>query len=246
MSKRSAVILAAGKGTRLGSEAEQLPKVMRLADGKALLAHVLDAIPAEKENITVVVGYMKEKVMEAFPGYDYAEQTEQKGTGHAVMSAAEQIKKAEGTLLIAAGDMPLIRAETYEALAAQHEAEGAACTILVGSLDDGGSYGRIIRGSDGEFVAIREAKDCTEEEKKITEVNSGIYAFDPVKLLEALPELTTENAQGEYYLTDVPALMLKKGHKVSLCVRGMTEEIMGVNTREDLAAVEAVLRNREA
>lgn len=243
--ERSAVILAAGKGTRLGSEAEQLPKVMRLANGKALLEHVLDALPVEKENITIVVGFMKDKVMEAFPGYVYAEQKEQRGTGHAVMSAADEIKKVKGTLIVAAGDMPLVTKETYEALAKQHESSGAACTILAGSLDDAGSYGRIVR-KDGRFADIREAKDCTAEELAIKEVNSSIYAFDAEKLLETLPEITTENAQGEYYLTDVPAIMLKKGYTVEICVRNMSDEIMGVNTKEDLARVEKILKDREA
>ena len=242
MDELRAVVLAAGKGTRLHSEREQLPKVMRLAGGRPLLAHVLDALPVrDPARVAIVVGYRKETVMAAFPAYRFAEQREQKGTGHAVMAAEAFIRAAAGPLLVASGDMPLVSRATYEALAAQHTAEGNDCTILVGSLPDGGAYGRILRDETGRFRCIREAKDCTDAERQVTEVNSGIYVFDPAKLLAALPQLTTRNAQGEYYLTDVPALLLESGGRVGLCVREMGKEINGVNTPEDLALVESLL-----
>ena len=241
----SAIVLAAGKGTRLRTEGCDLPKVMRQADGKPLLHYVLqglDFIPAE--NIVVVVGYKKEAVMEGFPACRFAVQDQQLGTGHAAMAAEEQLKAFEGPVLVCCGDMPLITGETYRALADAFAGSGAACAILTGTSDDYLPYGRIVRDENGDFVEMVEEKDCTEEQKKITELNSGVYVFDCRKLFEALKQIRNDNAQGEYYLTDVPAVLRRAGEKIVLCRRKLGSEIIGVNTLEQLRQVEDILRSR--
>lgn len=236
-----AIVLAAGQGKRLLSEQHDAPKVMRLADGRPLLSYVLSALDfLPPEDIVIVVGYKREQVIEAFPGYSFAVQEEQLGTGHAVMSALETLPDFHGSLLVCCGDMPLIKRETYSELVRQHG--GDDCTILSGESDAGLTYGRIVRGPNGEFVKIVEDKDCSPEEKAITELNSGVYVLsaDPLRLV--LPELRQDNAQREYYLTDVPELELKKGMKVGVCRLYLGEQLIGVNTPEQLEQVEGLLR----
>ena len=182
-----------------------------------------------------------EKVMDHFADYTYAEQTEQLGTGHAVMSAAEELSDYDGPVLVCCGDMPLIRQETYLALAEQHAREGNACTMLTGTSDEALPYGRILRGENGEFCAIVEEKDCTPEQREIKELNSGVYMFRAAELRQALGGLRTDNAQGEYYLTDVPALLLRAGEKVGVCCRELGKEILGVNTPEQLEQISRLL-----
>ena len=243
--KIKAVVLAAGKGTRLRTEGCDLPKVMRLADGKPLLSYVLDGISfVGADNIIVVVGYKKEEVMKGFPGYSFAEQSEQLGTGHAVMSAAGALEKYDGAVLVCCGDMPLLRKETYEAMWDTYRHSDASCVILTGTSEEYLPYGRIVRDENGDFVKMVEEKDCTDEERRITELNSGVYIFDSVRLFEALKEIRSDNAQGEYYLTDVPEIMKWHGEQVILCKRELGNEIIGVNTAEQLASVENIIRSR--
>lgn len=237
-----AVILAAGKGTRLQTEGSTLPKVMRLAAGKPLLGHVLtalDFIPAK--DCVIVVGYQKESVMEAFPKYIFAEQTQQLGTGHAVMAAFSKLEGYNGSLLVCCGDMPLIKRETYLALIEAHKASDNDCTILSGSSELDLPYGRILRDESGNFVGMVEEKDATDEQKKIRELNSGVYVFNADLLRGVLSELKSDNAQGEYYLTDAPLLLQKKGHKIGVCFRELGCEIIGVNTLEQLKQTEELL-----
>ncbi len=237
-----AVILAAGKGTRLQTEGSTLPKVMRLAAGKPLLGHVLtalDFIPAK--DCVIVVGYQKESVMEAFPNYIFAEQTQQLGTGHAVMAAFSKLEGYNGSLLICCGDMPLIKRETYLALIEAHKTSDNDCTILSGSSELDLPYGRILRDESGNFVGMVEEKDATDEQKKIRELNSGVYVFNADLLRGVLSELKSDNAQGEYYLTDAPLLLQKKGHKIGVCFRELGCEIIGVNTLEQLKQTEELL-----
>ena len=237
-----AVVLAAGKGTRLRTEGCDLPKVMRLARNQPLLHYVLAAIDFIAPSDTViVVGYKKENVISAFPGYVFAEQKEQLGTGHAVMAAYEALEGYEGDLLICCGDMPLLKKETYLALCATHRAQENACTILSGSADVYLPYGRIVRDASGAFSHMVEEKDATEAEKKITELNSGVYLFDAAALRSVLSQLRSDNAQGEYYLTDAPALMQRAGMHIGVCRRELGMEIIGVNTPEQLAQVETLL-----
>ncbi|NCC69546.1 MAG: UDP-N-acetylglucosamine diphosphorylase, partial [Clostridia bacterium] len=218
------------------------PKVMRVAAGKPLLAHVLCALDfISPQDCVIVVGYEKEKVIEAFPGYVFAEQKEQLGTGHAVMAAYSALEGYEGDILVCCGDMPLIRRETYLALIAGHAAAGNACTILSGTSSADLPYGRILRDDSGNFIGMAEDKDASIEQKAIKELNSGVYVFDAASLRGVLSELKSDNAQGEYYLTDAPALLMKKGLPVGVCRRELGYEIIGVNTPEQLRQTEELL-----
>ena len=240
--KLKAVILAAGKGTRLQSEGNTLPKVMRLAAGKPLLAHVLTALDfIAPTDCVIVVGYQKESVMEAFSGYSFAEQKEQLGTGHAVMAAFSQLEDYDGPLLVCCGDMPLIKRETYSELIEAHKASDNVCTILSGTSDIDLPYGRILRDADGVFCGMVEDKDASPKQKKLTELNSGVYVFDAKALCGVLSELKRDNSQGEYYLTDAPVLLQKNGYKIGVCRRELGYEIIGVNTPEQLKQIEELL-----
>lgn len=238
-----AVILAAGKGTRLQSEACNLPKVMRIADGQPLLHYVLSALDfLPKGNTIIVAGYLREKVMEAFPDYPYAVQDPQCGTGHAVQCAQEYLRDFDGTVLVCCGDMPLIRKETYQALLETHEKSGCPCTFLTGTSNQELPYGRILRDESGNFLRVVEDKDCTPEQKNIRELNAGVYAFDCKTLLRHLGQLKDDNAQGEYYLTDVPELIRRNGGAIGLCCVDLGMQIIGVNTPQQLQEVEDYLR----
>lgn len=240
-----AVILAAGKGKRLHSEQFSAPKVLREANGKPLLRYVvnnLSFIP-DKKDIIIVAGYKKEMVFNAFKeGYTFAVQDEQLGTGHAVNCAREALKDYDGPVLVCYGDMPLFKKETYENLVKVHEEAGNDCTILTGVSDRGLAYGRIIRDENGSFKGVVEDRDCTPEQKKINELNVGIYVFDSKKLFSCLGELKNSNAQGEYYLTDVPTIMMSKGYKIGTYTTHDDTEILGVNTPEELALCESLLK----
>ncbi len=240
-----AVILAAGKGKRLHSEQFSAPKVLREANGKPLLRYVvnnLSFIP-DKKDVIIVAGYKKEMVFNAFnEGYTFAVQDEQLGTGHAVNCAREALKDYDGPVLVCYGDMPLFKKETYENLVKVHEEAGNDCTILTGVSDRGLAYGRIIRDENGSFKGVVEDRDCTPEQKKINELNVGIYVFDSKKLFSCLGELKNSNAQGEYYLTDVPTIMMSKGYKIGTYTTHDDTEILGVNTPEELALCESLLK----
>lgn len=241
-----AVVLAAGKGTRLRTEGCDLPKVMRLARSRPLLAYVLDGLSfLSPEDTILVVGYQKETVTAAFPGYPFAVQAEQLGTGHAVMAAAGLLEGFDGHILVCCGDMPLITRDTYESLVRTHLAAENDCTILT-SVSDAPlpGYGRILRDERGEFLRMVEEKDCTPEQRAITELNSGVYVFRARALLSSLSALRSDNVQGEYYLTDVPAILRDRGGKPGICKRPLGDEIIGVNTAEQLAQVEELLHAR--
>lgn len=230
-----AIVLAAGKGKRLQSEKFNAPKVLREAKGRALLSYVLENINfIPEEDTTIVVGYMREKVIENTKGaYKFATQEEQLGTGHAVASAREYFENYDGSVLVLYGDMPMLKKETYSNMVKQHIENGADCTILTAVTDSALAYGRIIR-ENGKIVDIVEQKDCTPEQFKIKELNVGVYVFDSKALFENLSKLKNDNAQGEYYLTDVPKLFIGEEKKVEAYTIGDTCEIYGVNTVEDL------------
>lgn len=236
------IVLAAGKGTRLAQEGIDLPKAMRLALGKPLLGYVLDALPTEREDTVIVVGYKKEYITAAFSDYIFAEQAEQLGTGHAAMCAVPALGDYDGDVLICFGDMPLVRAETYAALVADHTASGTACTVLSGVTDEPLPFGRVLRDKDGGFERIVEDRDCTPEQKKVRELNSGILCVDFKKMASALRELKTDNAQHEYYLTDLPYILKARGEKVRVLSLPMDNQLIGVNTPAQLAQVEGILR----
>lgn len=243
MDQVKALVLAAGKGTRLQTEGVDLPKVMRLAGGKPLLHYVLSGLNfLSPEDVILVVGWKKEAVLAAYPQYPYALQEEQHGTGHAVQCAAHLLEGFDGHVLICCGDTPLMKRTTFQALVDTQRKEGNACTLLSAVLPQGGSYGRILRDADGSFHSIVEDKDCTPEEKAICEVNTGTYVFHVPELLAALGKLKDDNAQGELYLTDVPALIKAAGGRVGLCDTCSADEMLGVNTAEQLREVETLLR----
>ena len=238
-----AVVLAAGKGTRLQTGEGDLPKVMRAVCGKPLLWYVLDALSfLEKQDVVIVVGYKKEEIIDSFGGYVFAEQAEQLGTGHAVMSAQAELTGFNGAVLICYGDMPAIRRDTYRALISAHLGQGNDCTLLTGESSVALPYGRIQRDGSGAFLHVIEDRDCTEEQLRIPELNSGVYVFRTPPLLNALKHLKNNNTQGEYYLTDVPAIMMARGAKIGICKRDLGGEIVGVNTLEQLALMEEILK----
>lgn len=241
------IVLAAGKGTRLQSEKFNAPKVLRQANGRSLISYVLentDFIP--KEDTVVVVGYKKEMVIEQLdPAYKVAVQEEQKGTGHAVQMTAPYFEGYDGTVLIVYGDMPLFTRETYQNLIKHHEETGAKCTILTSVVEDKLAYGRILRDENDNILGVVEDKDCTPEQKAIKELNVGVYAFDAKTLFENLALLKNNNAQGEYYLTDIPMILLEKGEKVEGFKIYDAKQIYGVNTPEELEHCERILRGEE-
>ena len=240
-----AVVLAAGKGTRLSSEMSDTPKVMREASAKPILAYVLDALQTiGKENIILVVGYKKESVLEYFKGYRYAVQQEQLGTGHAIMSAKDELFNHEGATLVCYGDMPLMKSETYKNLINTHFEEQNDCTLLTCTSSLPMAFGRIVRGEAGIFEKVVEQKDALPEELKIKELNTGVYVFHTQKMLAALKELKNNNSQNEYYATDLPAIMKSKGDKIGILMQELNKDIIGVNTEEELAMVEEIINKR--
>lgn len=241
-----AVVLCAGKGTRLQTEGVALPKVLRQANGRPLLHYVLDALSfLPRQDVLLVVGYRKEDILAAYPDYPHAVQAEQLGTGHAVRSAQQALEGFDGHLLVCCGDMPLMKRSTYQSLVAAHLREGNACTLLSGFTDRDLPYGRIVRDGARRFSRIVEDRDCSPEEKKINELNAGVYLFEAAPLWEALESLRPDNAQGEYYLTDAPARLLARGKTVGVCSTCTPTEMLGVNTPEQLEQVERALKGRD-
>ncbi len=245
------LILAAGLGTRMRSN---LAKVLHRLDGRPLINHVcLTATALAPRRIYVVIGHQGEDVKRAVleelddEHSAFVWQKEQLGTGHAVNSAREFLENTDSTLLILSGDVPMIRAETLAALVQQHHnhrGKGAACTILTVKLDDPSGYGRVVRDDDGFFKQIVEQKDATEDERKINEINSGIYCFNTQQLFDALSKVRNNNVQGEYYLTDVPALLREAGEAVALFPHADAREVSGINNRAELADLERVVCRR--
>lgn len=239
-----AIVLAAGKGTRLMSETFNLPKVLREANGKPLIGHVLGNINfiAPKDTV-VVVGYKGDMVKEYVGSeYNFALQAEQKGTGHAVMVTADQFEDFDGDVLILYGDMPLFKKQTYKDIIAKHKESGSDLTVLTSVCEEELAYGRIIRDENGKFVESIEQKDATPEQRLIREYNVGIYVAKSKVMFDALNKITNNNAQGEYYLTDLPKILLAEGKKVETHTIYNTTEIFGVNTVEDLEFCEKVLK----
>lgn len=236
------IILAAGQGTRLKS---QYPKVTHKVCGKEMINHVIDTMKqANFDDIDVVIGKGAEivKSVTESRNVSYSLQSEQLGTGHAVICAEDFLSGKEGVVAVFAGDAPLITKETVERLMDTHINEKNYATILTTIIDNPTGYGRIVR-NNGEVEKIVEQKDCSEEEQKITEVNSAIYCFDIQGLLKALKEINNDNAQGEYYLTDVIEIFKKQGKKVGAMVTDF-EETVGVNSRIQLAEAEKIMRTR--
>ena len=236
-----AVVLAAGKGKRMASA---LPKVLHQICGRPMIAHVLDTLTdLGIASPIVVVWHGADQVRAVLrEGVRYAEQPEQLGTGHAVMQALPHLEGFTGTVLILYGDVPLLCAETIETLLSHHRAQGAAATVLTDLRDDPTGYGRVIRDANGNVSRIVEEPDASPDEREIREINAGTYAIEAGALREALRAVQPTNAQGEYYLTDVVALLLEGGHTVAAVVVGSSQEATGINSRRELAQVEAAMR----
>jgi bifunctional UDP-N-acetylglucosamine pyrophosphorylase/glucosamine-1-phosphate N-acetyltransferase len=245
MSLETVVILAAGEGTRMKS---QRPKVLHEIAGRSLLGHVLAAVETlTPKHVRVVVGSGREKVEEHIaaiaPKVTTVFQEHRGGTGHAAQLALADLKPS-GTILILAGDTPMLTGESLAQLLEGHHAGGFTASVLTAEHPDPTGYGRIIRGDDDSLVRIVEEKDADEFEKAIEEINSGVYAFDAVKLAGAIGKLRNDNAQGELYLTDVIEILRNEGGKIAaVCIEDFTETL-GVNDRVQLAEAAALLRDR--
>ncbi|RUS47238.1 bifunctional UDP-N-acetylglucosamine diphosphorylase/glucosamine-1-phosphate N-acetyltransferase GlmU [Cohnella sp. AR92] len=243
--RRLAIVLAAGQGKRMKSK---LYKVLHPVCGKPMVSHVLDAVKkASCERSVVIVGHGAEAVKAHLgDAAEYVLQAEQLGTGHAVLQTKALLGDLDGVTLVVCGDTPLVTAETLEALAALHAQEGASASILTADLEEPTGYGRIIRGQNGEVVGIVEQKDCTPEQARIQEINTGTYCFDNRKLFEALSQVTNQNAQGEYYLTDVIGILQKQSLRISAYKSKDPAEAIGVNDRIALGEAERLMRGRIA
>ncbi|PGL70766.1 bifunctional UDP-N-acetylglucosamine diphosphorylase/glucosamine-1-phosphate N-acetyltransferase GlmU [Bacillus sp. AFS055030] len=241
MSSKYAIVLAAGKGTRMKSK---LYKVLHPVCGKPMVQHVVDHVKSVGvQNIVTVVGHGAELVKTQIGDHsEYALQAEQLGTAHAVIQAAPMLKDKEGTTLVICGDTPLISPETIQALFDEHERLKAKATILTAHLEDSTGYGRIIRGENGSVLKIVEHKDASPEELTVQEINTGTYCFDNKALFEALSEVNNNNAQGEYYLPDVIEILKAKGEIVAAYKTANFDETLGVNDRYALSIAESIMR----
>ena len=239
----TSVILAAGMGTRMKSK---MPKGLHKVCGKPLSKWVIDASEAAgADKVCAVVGHKAETVKEVLGDVcEFALQAEQKGTGHAVMQAIDVIKNSKGEVVILNGDTPLITAETINKAIEYHKNNGNQATVITAILDDATGYGRIVRDNDGSVLKIVEQKDASKEEKKINEVNSGMYVFDAQSLVYALDKITPNNAQGEYYLTDTLEILLSAGKKIGGYAISDNDEIRGINDRVQLNEAEKIMQKR--
>ncbi len=240
------LILAAGLGTRMKS---RVAKVLHKLQGRPIIAHVCrTASQLDPHSTHVIVGHEADEVRAAVErelGKDqvsFVNQTEQRGTGDAVMAARTALAEANSTVLILSGDVPMVRPETLRTLIEQHRADKASCTMLTVRLENPTGYGRIVRDDDGNFLKIVEQKDASEDERQIREINAGIYCFDTGKLFRALERVRPTNSQGEYYLTDVPGILRDDGEQVAIYQHADGREVSGVNTRAELAEFENLLR----
>ena len=237
-----AVILAAGMGTRMRSK---LPKVLHRLGGKPLLGHVLHTLDeAGIRQRAVIVGHGKEQVEAQFPKEtNWFTQSEQLGTAHAVMMAKDFLSSAQGYVFILCGDAPLIRAQTLTAMLqlAQKEARGV---VLAAQVENPTGYGRMIRNQDGLLAKIVEERDAELREKRIREINAGVYCLPPEMLLGALSKVGNDNSQGEYYLTDIVDILAQEGQHLAIYITDDPTQILGVNSRRQLAELEAISRER--
>ncbi len=241
----TAIILAAGKSTRMKSKR---PKPLHEICGKPMLGWILDACyDAEVTHVLLVVGHGKDEIIAAFGNdkrIEFVEQTEQLGTGHAAKMCAAQLKQHAGDILILAGDVPLITGQVLKTLRQAHKDERAAASMATAMLDDPTGYGRVVRGDDGQFMEIVEQIDCTPKQREIREVFPSLYCIKTDDLLLAMSKLKNENKKGEYYLTDIYAILRKAGKKVVAVQAATAEDILAPNTRQQLAEADAVMQDR--
>lgn len=244
-----AMILAAGKGTRMGQD--DRPKVLYPVADKPMLWWVVKACrDAGVSRCVIVVGYKADDVRQSlagFEGIEFVEQTDPKGTAHAAQVTRPLFENQPATdLFVLAGDGPLIRTKTLARLLEVHRRRGASATLATSVIDDPTGYGRIIRGADGGLERIVEQKDATPEQLEIKEINPSYYCFDSESLFAALDEVQTQNSLGEYYITDVPAILKSHGKKVEVVEAVPPADVLSINTPAQLQEVDAILRRRLA
>jgi len=240
----SALILAAGKGVRMKSD---LPKVLHPVLGRPMVGHVIDAVRAVgADDVALVVGFGREKLMAAFAGekVKFTVQAEQLGTGHAVQCYAREVSAPPSHLLVVCGDTPLLSRQSLKTLVERHFAEKPACTMLTLTMSDPALYGRILRDAKGRVTAIREAKDCTDEQKKVKEINLAVYLFEGKALMERIFKLTNTNRQKEFYLTDLIEMFANDGLPVIAVEEKDELSTLGINSRVDLARVSQIMRDQ--
>jgi UDP-N-acetylglucosamine diphosphorylase/glucosamine-1-phosphate N-acetyltransferase len=229
-----AVILAAGKGTRMKSD---LPKVLHEIKGKPLLSYVLDtAKAAGAEKIIVIIGHQAQSVRECFADCEciFVKQEPQLGTGHAVLQAKKELNDYNGLTVILCGDVPLLKPETVDNLIKEHVKTDSCLTVLTTIVPDAHGYGRIVKNKKGDIEKIVEQLDATEEEKKISEINTGIYCVNTPFLLSALEKIENKNNKQEYYLTDIVEIARRERRKAHACLTKDYIEVMGINTPDEL------------
>jgi bifunctional UDP-N-acetylglucosamine pyrophosphorylase/glucosamine-1-phosphate N-acetyltransferase len=236
------LILAAGKSTRMKSK---IAKVLHRAGGRTLIAHVLGAARSLSPNIFLVVGHSADQVKAAISEVTFVDQKEQLGTGHAVLAANEQFSGYSGDVLIMPGDAPLVSADTLATFSRFHRDSGFVATVLTAETENPHGYGRIVRRNNDEVASIVEHRDATPDILNIREINSGIYIFNSPALFQALSKIRSDNAQREYYLTDVVGILVGQKEKVGAFKISSMSEVLGINTRQELAAVDRVLRQRK-
>ena len=244
MERTKAVILAAGKGSRLQSEKDEIPKALRKVGDKTLIEHVLDGVGfVRPEDVTIVIGVMGEKIRQFLGNkYHYAWQKEQKGTAHAMLCAEETAAGFDGPVLCLYCDMPLLSRDTYSRMVREHLETGAANTLLAARIHPIPAFGRLIRDPQGELMDIVEESACTPEQKLIDEVNVGIQVMQGSVMWDALKKVENNNPKHEYYLTGVVKVIHGMGLKNHAVVTGDSPEYWGVNTMEELIRVEQYLK----
>jgi UDP-N-acetylglucosamine diphosphorylase/glucosamine-1-phosphate N-acetyltransferase len=238
------LILAAGKGTRMKSD---LVKVLHPVAGRPMLDYVLNlAEQMGSSRIVVIIGHQAELVEDRYGSrrLAFVYQREQLGTGHAVMQAKEAFAGYRGTILILCGDVPLLKVSTVRDLMDRHRASGAAITVLTTLLEDPFGYGRIVKDTEENVLGIVEHRDASEEQKKIREINTGIYCAENPFLFEAVNEIGNDNAQKEYYFTDIFAIARRKGVRTASVIAPDPGEVMGINSPEDLARATQIMQER--
>jgi len=242
------IIMAAGLGTRMKSNRA---KVLHKLDGRPLISHVCrTALELKPRTIYVVVGYQADEVRSEVETeftstsdqIEFVHQHKQRGTGDAVMAAERALRGESRTILVLSGDVPLVKPSTLTKLIDAHDATNAACTLLSVRLENPTGYGRVVRDDAGGLLKIVEQKDASDDERQIREINAGIYCFGSAKLLETITQIQPNNSQGEYYLTDVPAILKSNGDLVTIYQHNDAREVSGINTRAELAEFENLLR----
>jgi len=244
MGKPTGIILAAGKGVRMKSE---LPKVLHEVVGLPMLFFVIEVMrEADVYDLFVVVGNRKEMVRARFAdaGVTFVDQDQQLGTGHAVMTARQAFDGRTGSVVVINGDNPLLQARTIRAALEMREKLDVSCVVVTAEVEQPRGYGRIVRNAAGEVIRIVEERDASDQEKQIREVNSGNYVFNAADLAGCIDRLRTDNDQGEYYLTDVVKLLNEEGKVVRSLIADDPTEVLGINSRRQLADAASVLRRR--